>query len=155
MINYMQFRDSILRPSLHPIGLYSPEDEQLLIATMAHESKGGTYLVQIGGGALGVYQMEDATYHDLFDNYLNYHPVLKNQVLSTCSFESMPPAIEMVWNLKYATIIARVDYLRRPEALPKVGDLDGVWDYYKKYYNSSKGDAQKAEFLSDYHTYIR
>lgn len=154
MINCHQFKDSVLHPSLNALGLYSPEAEQLLIATGAHESKGGTYLVQIGGPAMGFYQMEDATYHDIFDNYLKYNGHLRDHVQAACGFSVIPPSTELIWNLKYATIMARLDYLRHPDELPKVGDLDGVWNIYKKIYNSSKGDAQKDEFLRDYHNYI-
>jgi len=71
MINHEQFRKYIIYPTLFPlsvngVSLYSRNAEELLIATMAHESKGGTFLKKQEGPAVGVYQMEPNTYNELY-----------------------------------------------------------------------------------------
>ena len=43
--------------------------------TAAVESRMGTYLRQIGGPALGIWQVEPATHLDCWDNWLDYRPV--------------------------------------------------------------------------------
>ena len=68
MIDHKQFRELIIRPSLMPLDLYSEDAEELLIGICAHESKGGTYLMQKDGGpAAGFFQMEPETYTDLWN----------------------------------------------------------------------------------------
>jgi hypothetical protein len=48
-------------------------------------------------------------------------------------------AEEMIWNIKYAIIMARLYYLSFPEALPDAGDVDGLWNEYKLRWNTSAG----------------
>lgn len=44
-------------------------------------------------------------------------------------------------------VAARVRYKVVPKALPRKDDIDGQWEYYKKYYNSYAGVATKDEFI--------
>lgn len=152
MFDNMQFREQIIRPALLDIGLYSLDAEELLIATMAHESQGGKYLVQTQGPALGIYQMEPATYNWIVLDISRSSPMIFQKLMPTTSRK--PLMQDMVFNLKYATQIARLRYFIVPKELPKHDDLDGMWDMYKTNYNSSKGDATKIEFVTDYHHFI-
>lgn len=64
MINYNQFKEHVVVPVLkylEPEIPYSESAVNLLLMTAAHESRGGTYLKQINGPALGVYQMDQLT----------------------------------------------------------------------------------------------
>ena len=62
MIDNKQLRELIIGPSLDALQMYSKEAEEILVFTCASESLGGTYLKQVKGPALGIYQMEPATY---------------------------------------------------------------------------------------------
>jgi hypothetical protein len=156
MISNSQFR-LVLREVLTEIDLYTANAEELLVATMAHESLGGTYLIQEGftletSPALGIYQMERKTHDSLVKELTGY---AQNIIQVCCHFSStMPDAEEMIWNIKYATIMARHYYLSFPEPLPEVGDIDGIFDYYKRFWNTSAGAATKDEFVQHYNEFI-
>src|SRR6266478_1286657 len=63
-----QLRFYIVRPSLAFLGtaLATRFAEDLLLATCAQESRLGEYLHQENGPALGIYQIEPASLHDLW-----------------------------------------------------------------------------------------
>lgn len=152
MLNPIQFRELVIRPSLRALGLYSPQAEELLLGTAIQESR-LVYLKQLGGGpALGLFQMEPATHDDIWDNYLKYHPALGRSILGlSCSPEL--DAGELVWNLLYATAMTRVHYLRVPEALPAEGDIDAQAVYWKEYYNTYLGSGTEEEYTENWYTY--
>jgi hypothetical protein len=45
-----------------------------------------------------------------------------------------PEAEQMIWDLRLATIMARVHYSRFSEPIPEAGDFDGLVEYYHKYW---------------------
>lgn len=102
--------------------------------TAAAESECGRWLHQVGGPALGIYQMEPATHDDIWANWLRYKPGLAADVKRYGGQAGQLPG-----NLYYATAMARIHYLRRPEALPSAMDEWGLAEYYKKYYNTHLG----------------
>lgn len=137
-----QLVELIISPVLQHMNLHSPEAVQLLLTTAKTESR-LRYLKQLGGGpALGLWQMEPATHDDIWENYLAYREVMANSVLAF-SFDSddlaVPHAKQMIGNLWYACAMARVHYMRIPEALPRADDLLGQAQYWKAYYNTSAG----------------
>lgn len=154
-INAKQLRLNVIRPVLQDINLWSESAENLLLGTAAQESHMGTYLKQINGPALGIYQMEPATHKDLWLNYLNYQPELKSAVLSYLSHkdESSAPA-ELVFNLAYATLMSRIHYRRVKEVLPQADDLQGLGRYWKKYYNTELGKGTVEEFVRNYTNFV-
>jgi len=153
MIAIKHFRQ-IIRDALDPLKLYSVKAEELLVITAAQESLGGTYLWQndrLGfpkGPALGVYQMEPATYKDLFVNFLSFHEQL---LLRMTPGPDKPE--RMVYDLYYATQIARLYYYRFKEAIPE--DLEGQLRYYKKYWNTELGKATIAEARKNYERFLQ
>ena len=154
MFDNTQFRLTLLRPSLVAINLYSEDAEELLIATMAQETLGGSFLAQVSGPALGIYQMEPQTYGDHWAHFIgNDIPLMKN-ILNACQYMQIPPAQHLVWNLRLATIMTRVHYLRVRSPLPNKDDLDAIWTYYKNYYNSSKGAATQDAFVKNYNRFV-
>ncbi|MDX2346612.1 MAG: hypothetical protein QNK11_07080 [Legionella sp.] len=154
MLNLNQFKDSVLNPALSTLQMYSDEAMELLIFTCAAESDGGTYLKQIKGPALGIFQMEPTTHHDLWVNYI----FKSTRILSLLAMNFQCPNIQdaerMVYDIRYAAIMARLQYARFPEPLPKKDDVDGMFDYYKKYYNTAKGKAKKADCIKKYKAFI-
>jgi hypothetical protein len=159
-----QFRELVVRPTLQyldPEIPYSKEAEDLLCMTAAHESKLGTYLKQINGPAMGCYQMEPATHQDIHDNYLRHQPKIDQKVFDMVDGTSGTPlSVSVVYNLMYATAMARVHYYRVPEAIPKERDCavssDYLWalaDYAKRHYNTYLGKAKSEDYYKSYLNY--
>ena len=139
-------RQYVVRPALElldPIIPYSLAAENLVLGTGIQETQ-LTYLHQIHGPALGIFQMEPATYLDL---YKNYRPgsaeTLELFALLTKGFNlpagSIPRADLMVANLLYAAAMCQIFYRRVPKSLPKADDVEGLAQYWKTYYNTPKG----------------
>ena len=47
----------------------------------------------------------------------------------------------MVWNLRYAVLMARVKYIRAPVPLPDAADAAALSAYHKQHYNTALGQA--------------
>lgn len=135
-------------------GLYSKDATELLLATAAHESHMGQYLKQHrGGSALGIYQIEPSTHQDIL-RYLNRADkyLLKKAVyaLRGAPVDGLEP---LIYDLVYATAIARIKYWMVPEKLPSFRDPKAVAFYWKKYYNTEAGKGTTAKFMDDYFKY--
>ena len=154
MFNNLQFRKCILQPALDALALYSEEAEELLVATMAQESLGGTYLCQDNGPAFGIYQMEPRTHDDLWNTILVRDQNVRWKIMKTLNTASNPAASRMVWDLYYATFMARVFFLRITEPLPPHNDIELIWQYYKSFWNTNLGSAQKDAFIKNYNVFI-
>jgi len=152
MLNVNLFRSTIQK-TLEPLGLYSPDAEELLIATAAQESLLGTYRTQMGGPALGVMQMEPATFNDIWANYLAYKTDLGNKIRALVPGLMMPS--DMRDNDPFAIAMARVHYLRAPGMLPSATDLAGLWAYYKRVWNTPLGAATQQQFYANYHNLVQ
>jgi hypothetical protein len=115
----------------------------LLLGTAAVESAFGTYIRQIKGPALGVFQMEPDTFTWLRVNYEG-----RLTELMTAQFNHLE------WNLRLAIIMARLRYRIVPEPLPEAGDVTGLAAYWKKHYNSIKGKGTVGDFTHNYLRFI-
>ena len=147
MINCNQLRKLIIKPALIELQLYSMDAEELLVFTCAVESDGGTYLKQNEGPALGIYQMEPVTYNDLWQNFIFKKISLNNILGMRFDCYSMPFEDKLIYDLRFATAMARVHYSRFEEPLPRWHDTDAIWEYYKKYYNTSLGASTKNDAI--------
>lgn len=146
-------RDYVIIPALDSIGLLSDAAINLLLGTCAQESLMGKHLHQLGGGpALGIYQMEPETHTCLWENYLNYRQELSE--LITKNGEPKPHE-RLITDLRYATIMARIRYLRVPEALPSAKDIEGLAHYWKNHYNTHKGKGTVKKFMLNYRRYVK
>jgi len=153
MINPKQLRILVIRPALQGIGMYSLEAEDLLMATAAQESNLGEFIVQLCGPAMSIYQIEPVTFTDLWDYVVKKG--LHDTILKFCNFKNYPHAEEMIYNLRFASIMARIFYSRFPDKLPDVGDCDGLWEIYKKRWNTESGKAKKYDFINNYNKYVK
>lgn len=154
MIDIKQFRENILSPSLSIIKHYSNDAEELLVFTCAAESNGGTYVKQVGGPACGIFQMEPATHHDIWVNYIRTRNELTYPIGYCLGINQIPLPERMIYDMAYATVMARIHYLRAPGKLPNKDDVEGMWEYYKKYYNTPLGKAKKAATIKKYEAFI-
>ena len=161
-INTNHLKDYVIKPALEEVGLYSKSAVQLLLGTCAQESEMGKFLKQIGGGpALGIYQMEPNTHDDIWENFLSYNRItsihyfvydMYDRLDDTQSYDDLSSLL--VYDLRYATIMARLHYYRVSEALPDADDVEGLALYWKTYYNTEMGKGTVTEFIRNYERYV-
>ncbi len=110
-----------------------------------------THIRQLPAGpALGFFQVEWATYLDVV-RYLDNNRTLRTLVLLATERDHFPNHKEtLVSDMILNTLIARVKYWMQPEELPSYKDAEGLAAYYKKYYNTYKGDAVIDTFVKAY-----
>lgn len=155
MFDVKQFKDFIITPTLSMLQKFSDDAVELLLFTCAAESNGGTFVHQVGGSALGVYQMEPATHQDIWTNYIYSAGPLSTIINLNFNINGKIDAGRMIYDLQYATIMARLHYSRFKEPLPDRKDPNAIFDYYKKYYNTPKGKATKAESIKKYKAFVK
>lgn len=148
-INKTQLRDIITR-TLKQVDMYSPAAVELLMLTAAQESRCGDYIRQTKGPAIGVFQMEPATYNDMWHRVIPREDGLQDKILKAINCTMQPPAERMEWDLKLAIIMARIKYKSILAALPQANDLSGLAAYYKRYYNTELGAATVEEAMEAY-----
>ena len=149
-MNKEQLRDLICEVLLDA-GMYSDSAVELLMLTAATESKLGRYVRQVGGPALGIFQMEPNTENDIYINYLKYNEDLEDFVDAYTS-DALPD--ELVWNVAYSILMARIHYLRVKEKLPAATDIRGLASYWKKYYNTHMGKGTVKKAVASYNRYV-
>lgn len=140
-IDKKQLLQYVIGPALHRIGLDTPESMALVLGTAMVESDCGRYIHQINGPALGIYQMEPATYDDIFANFLIY----KKQMMDVMAPFGRPRIEKMIYDLEFASQMCRIHYFRMPGKIPK--NADEMAQYYKNYYNTPKGKAVTSECI--------
>lgn len=151
-INTKQLIELVIQPTLIDLNLYSLKAEMLLAGTCAQESHMGTYIAQVNGPALGIYQMEKATHDDIWKNYINSHETLK-KFLPGLGFSE-----DLIYDLRYATLMARIHYLRVKQPLPYSGTtptcIAAFADYWKRHYNTPKGKGTEQQFIDNFNRYV-
>lgn len=153
-IEKSQLKEYVIRPTLESINMWSPEAEILLLGTAATESKMGHYLHQVSGPALGIYQMEPATYYDIDENYLAHRMNFRKKILNAMGYAKFPHAINLIHDLKLSTIMTRLHYARYREPIPNAEDIEGMAIYWKKYYNTEKGKGDVSRFIDDFKSFV-
>lgn len=148
MINKTQLA-RLTRDVLQGMDMYSPAAFNLVLGTIAQESRGGTYIEQLGNGpALGIGQMEPATEKDIWENYLYYRADIIKKIQQVSGV--VGPGPHLRYNLAYQIAMIRVHYRRRPEPLPEASDLPGLARYWKHHYNTNQGKGTEEEFEANF-----
>jgi hypothetical protein len=150
-IRHTDLRKYVIRPILKSLNLWSDNAEELLVATAAHESKGGYYLAQEKGPALGIYQMEPATYNDLWNNYLRFNSDVVAALLRL-DYTRTDPTV-MTYDLGYATAMCRLQYRRVPYPLPPANNHNMIAEYWHDHWCRGCAGTVK-EFIDDYVAYL-
>lgn len=149
-----QLREYVVRPALKAIDKWSQSAENLVMGTAAQESN-LKYIHQLGNGpALGLFQMEPATYKDIWDNYIEYRADLTDKILSAIESDINPISGRMMWDLRLSAIMCRVHYMRVPKPLPDENDVWEMARYWKDFYNTAQGKGTVEEFVRNYQRVI-
>jgi len=166
MIAAQQLKEMIIEPVLRGMhewgfkGAANPAAVNLLLGTAYHESLGGTYLHQIGGPAIGLYQIEPDTHEDIWQNYLQYRKTSETREIKLLLPQDARPDFSWIgnykWhrqlmvNLDYATVMARLVYYRRNFDWPDPHDVPALAEIYKKFFNTEKGGASVDDFINHF-----
>lgn len=154
MINVKQLEELIIVPTLQyldPEIPFSDAAVELLKMTAAHESHLGSYIAQVGGPALGIYQMEPATANDIGMNFFKYNEELRSKLF--CLHSDQRVVNEITMNLAFATAMARIHYYRDKYPLPDAMDIEGLAQYAKRVYNTVEGKAEWRDYYNAYNRY--
>ena len=142
-----QFRSDIIDPTLKHLDLYSPAASTLLLATAIVESR-LIHRRQIGGGpARGLFQIERATFDDVYGRYLKRKSWLLARVNELLT--DGDPWAQIETNDRFACAIARIRYLYDPKPLPDADDIPALAETWVRVYNAGgKGTVDK--FINAY-----
>lgn len=154
MLDINQFREHIVLPALHDLQLYTKELAELLVFTCAVESAGGTYVKQINGPAVGIYQIEPNTLTDLWVNCIVRNPSYMNLLCMNFNLHKAPMPVDLITNMKLASAICALTY-KRHRNINITMDVDCLWDLYKKYYNTHLGKAEKEPSIKAYKKFAK
>lgn len=123
---------------------------ELLLGTALKESGGLRWRVQLNRGpARGLFQMEPATYDDIWRNYLAHRRPLADAIRN--AFTPADGTLEfdqITHDDAYAALMARLKYYRVPAKLPPAGDRTAQATYWKTYYNTNLGKGTVAGYLA-------
>jgi len=143
-----QLLDLIIKPvHIYMGGNYHSNNASISsLSTSAIESDCGKYVEQIGGGpALGWWQMEHSTHHDIWANC----DALRNPDFVQLILSLGDGSIDSN-NLKtspmYACAMARLKYAMDVEPLPNHRDIGDIYKYYKRIYNTEGGASTYDKF---------
>lgn len=119
----------------------------LLYETARVESKAGLYIEQIKGPALGVYQIEEPTYHDLM-NWLKYKPERYELVMKFYNKE-LSLRDNLRKNLLFQTIVCAFHYYRyyRNNIVVLGHDKYSRAKMWKDKFNTSAGKGTKQKYM--------
>ena len=98
--------------------------------------------------------MEPATHDDIWSNFLKYRPTLAEKIKSLRSSTSASAHLELRKNDKYACAMVRAHYLRAPDPLPRLGDIEAMAEYWKQYYNTALGAGTVTKYLVTWHRIV-
>jgi len=145
-----QLYDHIIKPTHEYMrGNYESKNANfLLLCTAAIESNCGYYIKQIGGPALGIWQMEPDTEEDIY----NHCDAMQGEEFKELIELTMPVTHDRAWGEAlivapmYACAMARLKYSMDTAALPDHNNLRAVYDYYKRIYNTPAGASTWPKF---------
>lgn len=144
--------DLIIKPLLPLIGLDSPSARLLMVCTGQVETAYDNLRQVLPSGNYGEgygWWSQQKNSYDQCIKYLNKEAKLKESILAACYLTILPLNHEaLIWNVRLACCMARIQYWQFPEPLPKVDDLEGLGRYWVKYYNRG-GKASTERFISE------
>ena len=123
-----QLLDHIIKPThIYMGGNYHSKDASMLsLATTAIESKCGHYIKQIGGPALGPWQMETDTAKDIWEN-CDFLQIWENNDLIRGLGLYADASDYLMVSPMYACAMARLKYSMDTAALPSHDNLEAIY----------------------------
>ena len=88
----------------------------------------------------------------MIETYLKYRPAIWNKIIQI-SGVSDPQSDDLINNDKLSICMCRVRYRRVKDPIPS--DLFGWARFWKKHYNTYLGKGTEAEFIKNYHRYVK
>lgn len=143
----------VIRPTLKELegyksALNSEASENLLLWTALVEStyKNNTMLRQLNNGpALSIWQIEPDTHDDMWASFImsrsNLSYIMRNLAREKYNYMKVP-ADEMLGNLFYACAMARLKIWRAPQPLPDAFDIEGMFLYWHRWYNTNPDNVE-------------
>lgn len=145
--------DLIITPTLALTGMGGGAADRLMVLTGEVET-GYDNLRQVlanghYGEGYGWWSMQNNAFTTNV-KWLSKNPMYRQNILTACYLETMPDINAIIWNVRFALCIARVQYWINPEPLPKANDIQGLGQYWLKYYNrGGKGTLQRFQEAAD------
>lgn len=158
MIPPAQFLKHVIRPTLDHLAVAEPRlgseaSARLLLGTAISESNLAA-LVQHGGGpALSMFQIEPATFDDIYERYLRARPrfLIAVQDLRLPALTAME---QLPGNPFFACAIARMKFWMAPAPLPDADDIDALGRYWKRHYNTAGGAGTASHWAYLYRQHV-
>ena len=152
-MNKQQLVNLIVIPTLKMIPKGHTAESVLAVSMIiAHESKRGEYIKQIGSGpALGLIQMEPLTHNSTWrfgdSIWLN---ALKLGIITNHQYNTKqhPQATRLIYDIQYNVFMCRQRLFMKIGALPK--NIDDLSCYLKRCWNSAGGAADEMSYRDDY-----
>ena len=142
--------DALVQPALLTAGL-GGLDALALVWAIGQAESGYRREHQVGGPALGYWQMEPATAYDVMAWAHRRRP---GQARLLTEMMHGRPLIQALSNLPmFGALMCRVFFLRIPEPLPNWDNLTGIAQYWKDYYNTRDGAGTIQSFIDRVHPY--
>ena len=153
MIDARQFRQIVVDPTLKGIGLHSPAASDLVVGTALAES-GLRWLIQRGGPAISLFQLEPATITDLRRYCGERQPLLALRIARHVHYDwraldDLALFDRVTTDLRLACALCRVRYYMVPDPLPEAGDVASLAQYWVRWYNAG-GKGTVAHFVEAY-----
>ena len=150
-MNSQQLYDYIIKPTHEYMGgNYESKNANFLsLCTAAIESQCGYYIKQVGGPALGPWQMEPATFEDIDNNCDALRDTEFKEKISeliTAGLDGEEWFTSAIDSLKLSCAFARLKYSMDKALLPDHNDFRAVYDYYKRIYNTPLGASTYEKF---------
>ncbi len=127
----------------------TPAARELLFGTACTESGLRPRFQDKYGTAIGLFQVEYATFLDLWNRAIRTkHPKLYTAILQNYAGEDKQIRFEdLQLNDELCAIFARMKYAEAKEHIPPAADTKAQAKYYKKYYNTALGKATQESFV--------
>lgn len=139
-MKYSDFK-AMCTEALLDFGMHSDHCVELLAMICAHESLGGKFRRQVGGGpALGIFQIEPITHNSIWDN----SDTIKSRAMRLGIKEDVR---KLESDDKYSIFVARHYLAQDVSPLPKTPDA--MAKFCKSYWNRT-GAATPEKYLNDW-----
>ena len=145
-------RETIV-PALDVIGLGGRAATELVLGTGIQESRLLARRQLDHGPARGLWQMESATFWDLWNNFVGKNAQLRADMLQITHGKAATHEL-LVANDPFSAAMCRVLYRRVSAPLPDAGDLRAQAAYWKKYYNTPLGAGRESEYIKNWQLHI-